>query len=149
MIHHNIPLRPWEVLGAVVFHFNNKNYLCVVEYLSKFPVIKRIEGLSTESLITTTKVIFEEYGISHKIMSDAGTNFFQASSESSAAGSTSSKQCHQHITTRAIGRSNPTLNSLNAHLKMCWLWWGHSHGIITNPYYPTGVRFAESDNTAI
>ena len=75
MVHQNISLRPWEVLGADVFHFNNKNYLCIIDYHSKFPVIKRIEGLSTESLITTTKVIFAEYGIPHQIMSDAGTNF--------------------------------------------------------------------------
>ena len=60
MIHHDIPLRPWEVLGADIFHFNNKNYLCIVDFHSKFPVIKRMEGLSPESLITTTKVIFVE-----------------------------------------------------------------------------------------
>ena len=75
MINHDIPLRPWEVLGAEVFHFNNKNYLCIVDYHSKFPAIKRMEGLSTGSLITTTKVIFVEYGIPCKLMSDAGTNF--------------------------------------------------------------------------
>ena len=26
IIHHNIPLRLWQVIGADVFHFNNKNY---------------------------------------------------------------------------------------------------------------------------
>ena len=75
MVHHNIPLRPQEVLGADVFHFNNKNYLCIVDYHSKFPVIKRMEGLSSKSLIATTKVIFAEYGIPCKIISDACTNF--------------------------------------------------------------------------
>ena len=25
IVHHDIPLRPWEVLGADIFHFNNKN----------------------------------------------------------------------------------------------------------------------------
>ena len=34
-----------------------------------------MEGLSTEKLITTAKVIFAEYGILHKLMSDASTNF--------------------------------------------------------------------------
>ena len=75
MVHHDIPLRPWEVLSADIFHFNNKNYLCIADYLSKFPVIKWMEGLSTASLITTTKVIIAEYGIPCKLMSDAGTNF--------------------------------------------------------------------------
>ena len=75
MVHHDIPLRPWEVLGADVFHFNTHNYLCIIDYHSKFPVIKRMEGLSLESQIATTKVIFAEYVIPHKIMSDTGTNF--------------------------------------------------------------------------
>ena len=75
IIHHDIPLRPWEVLGTDVFHFNNRNYLCIVDYHRKFPVVKRFKGLSTENLITTVKVIFMEYGIPCKIMSDTGTNF--------------------------------------------------------------------------
>ena len=74
-IHHDTPLRPWEVLGVDVFHFNNKNYLCIVDYHSKFPMAKRLEGLSAESLIATIKIIFAKCGILHKLMSDAGTNF--------------------------------------------------------------------------
>ena len=57
-IHHDISLRPWEVLGVDIFHLNNKNHLCTIDCHSKFPIIKRMGGLSTESLITTTKVIY-------------------------------------------------------------------------------------------
>ena len=64
--HHNIPLRPWEVGGADVFHFKNKHYLYIVDYNSKFPVIKRLEGLSADSLIKILKTIFTKYGIPHK-----------------------------------------------------------------------------------
>ena len=63
------------MLGVDVFHINNKNYLCIIDHHSKFPLIKRMEGLSTDSLITTIKVIFAEYGIPCKLMSDIGTNF--------------------------------------------------------------------------
>ena len=62
------------MLGADIFHLNSKNYLCIIDYHSKFPAIKRMEGLSTENLIMTN-AIFVEYGILHKLMSDAGTNF--------------------------------------------------------------------------
>ena len=75
IIHYDIPPRPWEVLGADIFQFNNKNYLCIIDYHSKFPIVKRLEGLSTQNLITRAKVIFAEYGIPHKFMSDAGANF--------------------------------------------------------------------------
>ena len=75
IVHCNIPLRLWEVLGADVFHFNNKNYLCVVDYHSKFPMVKILEGLSAESLIATIKIIFAKYGIPCKVMSNAITYF--------------------------------------------------------------------------
>ena len=52
-----------------------KKYLCIVDYHSKFPVIKRMEGLSAENLIARVKGIFAEYGIPHRLMSDAGSNF--------------------------------------------------------------------------
>ena len=41
----------------------------------QIPGHQKLEGLSAESLITTTKLIFAEYGIPPKIMSDASTNF--------------------------------------------------------------------------
>ena len=74
ILHHDILLRPWEVLGVDILQLSNKNYLCFVDYHSKFPVIKRMEGLSAENLITTIKIIFADYGILHRLMSDAGSN---------------------------------------------------------------------------
>ena len=58
-----------------MFHYNNKNYLCIVDYSSKFPIVKRLEGMSAENLTNAVKIIFVEYGIPQKIISDAGTNF--------------------------------------------------------------------------
>ena len=55
IIYHNIPLYPWEVVGMDIFLFNNKNYISIIDYNSRFPVTKKLEGLSAESLITTTK----------------------------------------------------------------------------------------------
>ena len=100
-IHHDILLGPWEVLGVDVFQLNNKNYLCVVDYHSKFLVIKRMEGLSAECLMTTVKIIYAEYSIPHRLMSDAGTISFQRSSKVSATVSTFSKQYHHCTTTKA------------------------------------------------
>ena len=74
MIHHDIPVRPWEVICVAIFTLNNKHYLCNVDYHSKFPVIKKAEDLSADSLISIYKVIFAEYGLPKKIMSDLGSN---------------------------------------------------------------------------
>ena len=39
--HHEIPGKPWEVIEADMFTLYNRNYLCIVDYPSKFPVIKK------------------------------------------------------------------------------------------------------------
>ena len=51
------------------------HYLCIVDYHSKSPIIKKTEDLSADSLIPICKVIFAEYGLPKKIMLDSGGNF--------------------------------------------------------------------------
>ena len=52
-------LQPMEkIIHNDTCHFNNKNYLCIVDYHSKFPVVKGLEGLSAVNQITTIKIIF-------------------------------------------------------------------------------------------
>ena len=71
MIHHDISIRPWDVIGVDIFTLNNKHYLYIVDYHSKFPIIKKAEDLSADSLILTCKVVFAKYGMPKKIMSDS------------------------------------------------------------------------------
>ena len=40
--HHEIPGKPREVIGVDMFSLHNKNYLCIVDYHSKFPVLKKL-----------------------------------------------------------------------------------------------------------
>ena len=70
IIHHDIPAKPWEIVGADMFMLHNKNYLCIVYYHSRFPVIKKTEDLSADSLILTCKIIFVEFGLPKQVMSD-------------------------------------------------------------------------------
>ena len=58
-----------------MFIFNNKYYLCIVDYPSKFPIVKRAEDMSTESLILAWKITFSEYRLLEMIISDTGGNF--------------------------------------------------------------------------
>ena len=50
-----------------MFTLKNKNYLCIVDYHRKFPVVKKKEDLSTESLIPRCKIILSEYGLPKEI----------------------------------------------------------------------------------
>ena len=55
---------------------NNKHYLLIVDYHSKFLVMKQVEGFNADNLIETWKIIFSKYGPPSKIVSDLGTNLF-------------------------------------------------------------------------
>ena len=54
---------------------NNENLLCIVGYYSKFPVMKKVESLSTKDLIQAAKFIFAKLGLNKKLVSDEVTNF--------------------------------------------------------------------------
>ena len=58
-----------------MFNLDNKQYLCIVDYHSKFLIVKKTKELSVDSLILTCKIIFTEYSVLKKIMSDSGSNF--------------------------------------------------------------------------
>ena len=72
------------MVGMDIFTINNNNYLHVVDYHSKFPIIMKTKDLSADSLILTCKVIFSEYGIPKRITSDAGGNFISERFKNSA-----------------------------------------------------------------
>ena len=56
-------VKPWEVVGTDIFMVNNKNVLCIVDYYSKFLVMKKVESMSPEDLIKAIKVIFGKFGL--------------------------------------------------------------------------------------
>ena len=72
---HKIPGGFWESLGAELFTVDNRHYLCIVHYHSKFPVIKQVGGFNTDNLIKTCMNKFSEYGLPSEIVADAGKNF--------------------------------------------------------------------------
>ena len=55
-----------------MFTLYNKYYLCIVDYHSQYPIVKRAEDMSAESLILACMAIISEYGLQTRIMSDAG-----------------------------------------------------------------------------
>ena len=56
--HHKVSWRLLEVVGVDMFSLYNKTYICIVDYHSKFPVIKKAGSLSANNLILAYKVIF-------------------------------------------------------------------------------------------
>ena len=48
---HEIPAKPWEVVGTSIFMVNIETLLCIVDYYSKFPAVKNVESMLAEGLI--------------------------------------------------------------------------------------------------
>ena len=120
------------MIGEDIFQFNNKNYICIVDYHSKFPIIKRIEGLLADNRINMLKIIFAEYSIPHKIMSDAGTNFIsekfqQFCKRVNIEQAISSLYHHQ-----SNGQVRACIKFIKMHTKMYQSRWGHIYGPTAN-----------------
>ena len=65
IIPHEMLHKPWEVVGANIFTVKNNLLLCIVDYYSKFPVIKKTDGLSAGGLIRAVKIgFFSEFRLS-------------------------------------------------------------------------------------
>jgi Integrase core domain. len=75
LIPHNLPSHPWEKVGVDLFHFNNKKYLLVVDYYSKFFEVCVLNSSQSKSIITQFKSIFSRQGVPVTLMSDRGPPF--------------------------------------------------------------------------
>ena len=74
---HDIPSRAWEVVGTYLFNCNNHEYLIIADYYSKFPIIPKMNGLTTSNMvISIMKQIFSEHGIPSTVVSDNGPQYF-------------------------------------------------------------------------
>ena len=46
----DLPCKTWEVGGADTLSVNNNMLLCIVDYYSKFPIVKNIDAFSANEL---------------------------------------------------------------------------------------------------
>ena len=73
---HEVPNRPWEVLGTDLFHLHGNEYLLVTDYFSKFFVVRKLGvDASSNNVIRALKQIFSEHGIPSKVYSDNGAQY--------------------------------------------------------------------------
>ena len=77
---HDVPQRPWQIIGMDMFHFDSKDYLLIADYYSKFPFVKYIEKPCTShKVIECLKQLFSEQGCPQKIVSDNAGHFINSS----------------------------------------------------------------------
>ena len=76
LLQHDIPSKPWSVLGTDLFEFEGHQWLIIADYYTKYPIIKQLPTPSPSSVVVNvTKQIFAEFGIPDRIVSDNGPHF--------------------------------------------------------------------------
>ena len=70
LIPHDVPKRAWHTLSTDLFHWNGTEYLLVVDFYSKFPIIRTQRNISSATIINHLKGIFDEHGILERLISD-------------------------------------------------------------------------------
>ncbi|UYV73615.1 K02A2.6-like [Cordylochernes scorpioides] len=71
----NFPTRPWQKIGMDLFKFENKWYLVVIDYYSRFPEVVQLDRLTANVVVRGCKSIFARHGIPETVVSDNGTQF--------------------------------------------------------------------------
>ena len=71
----DLPTRPWEKLGTDIFEFDGKKYLMVVDYYSRFPVIRLLDNMTSHAVCNHFTSILAEYGLPATIISDFGSQY--------------------------------------------------------------------------
>ncbi|XP_061177466.1 uncharacterized protein K02A2.6-like [Saccostrea echinata] len=75
MIPSELPSRPWSKIGMDLFKLCGNHYLLVVDYLSKWPELAKLESLTSKCVITHVKSMISKYGVPDIIISDNGPQF--------------------------------------------------------------------------
>ena len=79
LIPHDVPPRAWHTLGSDLFFWNNESYLLVSDYYSKFPLVRNLSNIQSNTVIAHMKSIFEEHGIPSKLVTGNDTQFTSSS----------------------------------------------------------------------
>ena len=69
------PKYPWQVIGTDIFHWNNDNFLLVVDYYSRYWEIVKLQSMKSERVIIEMKKIFARLGIPEEVKSDNGPQY--------------------------------------------------------------------------
>ena len=72
LVSHKIPSRPWETVGCNIFHFEDRDYLCTVDYYSSYFEIDQLKDKTGNEVIGTLKQHFSTHGFPNRLQTDNG-----------------------------------------------------------------------------
>ena len=78
MMTYPVPTSPWKIVASDCFKCDNLHYLVVVDLYSDFIKLRKLDTLSTLTLVEQLKQVFAIYGVPVTLISDNGPNYASA-----------------------------------------------------------------------
>ena len=75
MIPHDVPDAPWVKVASNLLTLNNRDYVILVDYHSKFIAVSRLEDTKSSTVIKAIKKIFSIHGIPKILFSGNGPQY--------------------------------------------------------------------------
>ena len=75
LVRSNFSRRPWERIGSDLFFLNNRWYLLVVDYFSRYIEVELLSELSSLEVVNRLKGLFARHGIPEILISDNGPQY--------------------------------------------------------------------------
>ena len=69
---HEVPPVPWSKVATDIFHYESHSYLLIVDYTSRFPIVRELKSMSAQHIVEHFRLIFSEYGWPDILVSDNG-----------------------------------------------------------------------------
>ena len=78
MIPSTISKVPWQVVGTDLFQWAGSNYILVVDYMSRFFEVEKLENSTSSTVIHHMMSFFSRHGIPREVRSDNGPCYSSA-----------------------------------------------------------------------
>ena len=76
LIQHELPTRPWQIIGTDLFMIGQDTYLLICDYYSKFPFVYHIKGkVTSDVIVSKMSEVFAENGSPDRVVSDNGGHY--------------------------------------------------------------------------
>ncbi|KAK3107010.1 hypothetical protein FSP39_004902 [Pinctada imbricata] len=72
---HSVPDYPWQTVATDLFHWDDKEYLVIVDYYSRYFEVCHLNSTTSKSVIKQMKSVFSRFGIPEKVVSDNGPQY--------------------------------------------------------------------------
>lgn len=74
-LHHTIPPTPWTKVGSDLFQIGSKHYLLIVDYFTKFPIVRELPSTTSAQVTKEFRYICGILGRPTTIISDNGPQY--------------------------------------------------------------------------